>query len=142
MKRLLIVGLALAFVLVGSASIAVATDVNELFPAAGDAYCSATNGCGSLPAGGQTAYMWTAGDYVQSPIFNTGQSSVTSLSYDFMVQDILGGGNNETVGYFINGTEIGSILVPDCNYCGTNMEFSGSFNFSPSPRRGAVINWS
>jgi hypothetical protein len=131
MKRFFVVSLALGFaVLLSSATVAYAGDVNEPFPAAGDAYCSATNGCGTLPAGGMTAYMWTAGDYVQSPIFNTGQLSVDSLRYDFFVNDVLGGGNNETVGYFINGTEIGTITVPDCNFCGQNMEFSGTFNFA------------
>ena len=137
MKKLLVVNLALVLALCfASATLARANDVVEPFPTAGDAYCSFTNGCGNLPAGGQTAYMWTTGDYVQSPIFSTGQGSISSLSYDFMVNDVLGGGNNETVGYFVNGTEIGSITVLDCNYCGTNVEFSGTFSFSPITPQG------
>lgn len=106
------------------------------FPAAGDAYCSATNGCGTLPAGGMTAFMWTAGDYVQSPIFHTGQSFINEVSYDFMVYDDLGGGNNEIVSYFVNGTNVGGIMVPDCNYCGQNMEFSGTFLPGPIFEQG------
>ena len=91
MKKLLVASLSLVFaVCFASATFAHAGDVMEPFPSAGDAYCSATNGCGSLPAGGMTAYMWTAGDYVQSPVFNTGQSSISSLTYDFLVNDVLG----------------------------------------------------
>ncbi len=137
MKKLFVVNLALVLaVCFASAMVANASDVVEPFPAAGDAYCSATNGCGNLPAGGMTAYMWTTGDYVISPIFATGQSSINSLSYDFFVNDVLGGGNNETVGYFVNGTEIGTILVPDCNYCGQDMEFSGTFSFGSIGEQG------
>ncbi|MGB7556308.1 MAG: PEP-CTERM sorting domain-containing protein [Candidatus Korobacteraceae bacterium] len=137
MRKLFVATLALVFaVCLASATIASASDVPEPFPSVGDNYCSATNGCGTLPAGGMTAFMWTTGDYVQSPVFNTGQSSINSLSYDFMVYDVLGGGNNETVGYFVNGTEVGSIVVPDCNYCGQNMEFSGTFSFGSIGEQG------
>jgi hypothetical protein len=137
MKKLFVVSLALVLaVCFASAMIANASDVVEPFPAAGDNFCSATNGCGTLPGGGMTFYMWTTGDYVISPIFNTGQSSINSLSYDFMVNDILGGGNNETVGYFVNGTEIGSITVLDCDYCGDNVEFSGTFSFGSIGEQG------
>jgi hypothetical protein len=137
MKKLFVVSLALVLAACfASATLASASDVVEPFPAAGDAYCSATNGCGNLPAGGMTAYMWTTGDYIQSPIFVTGQSSINSLSYDFFVNDVLGGGNNETVGYFVNGTEIGSITVLDCNYCGQDMEFSGTFTFGSIGEQG------
>lgn len=137
MKKLFVVNLAVLLALcLASAMIASASDVSEPFPAAGDAFCSATNGCGNLPGGGMTFYMWTTGDYVQSPIFSTGQSSINSLSYDFFVNDVLGGGNNETVGYFVNGTEIGSITVLDCNYCGQDMEFSGTFSFGSIAAQG------
>ncbi len=137
MKRYFTITLALVFAFcLASVTMASASDVTEPFPTAGDAFCSATNGCGTLPAGGMTFYMWTAGDYVQSPVFNTGQSSINSLSYNFLVNDVLGGGNNETVGYFVNGTEIGTITVLDCGYCGTNMDFSGTFNFAPISAQG------
>lgn len=137
MKKLFAVSLALVLaVCLGSAMIASASDVVEPFPTAGDNYCSATNGCGTLPPGGMTAYMWTTGDYVISPVFSTGQSSINSLSYNFMVNDVLGGGNNETVGYFVNGTEIGSITVLDCGYCGSNFDFSGTFSFGSIAAQG------
>src|SRR5580704_16571023 len=137
MKKLFAVNLALVLAFCfASAMIANASDVVEPFPTAGDNYCSATNGCGTLPPGGMTAFMWTTGDCVISPIFNTGQSSINSLSYDFMVNDVLGGGNNETVDYFVNGTEIGSITVLDCNFCGQNMEFSGTFSFGSIGEQG------
>jgi len=137
MKKLLVfsLGLVLAAFL-ASATVAFADDVDEAFPTAGDMYCSATNGCGTLPAGGMTGFMWTTGDYVISPIFNTGQPSINSLSYNLDIYDILGGGNNETVAYMVNGVEIGSIFVPDCGYCGQNMNFTGTFNFSSIPAQG------
>jgi len=131
MKKSLVFTLGLVFAFAfTSATLAFADDAPEAFPTAGDMYCSATNGCGTLPAGGQTAYMWTTGDYIISPVFSTGQMSINSLSYDFDINDVLGGGNNETVAYFVNGTEIGTITVNDCNYCGTNVEFTGTFNFA------------
>ncbi len=137
MKKLFFANLALVLaVCCASAVIASASDVTEPFPAAGDDFCSATNGCGTLPAGGMTFYMWTTGDFVKSPVFSTGQGSISSLSYDFMVNDVLGGGNNETVAYFVNGTEIGSITVPDCGFCGQNMEFSGTFSFGSIAAQG------
>lgn len=131
MKRFVVVSLALGLVVfLSGATLAFADDVQEPFPTAGDQFCSATNGCGTIPAGGMTFSMWTTGDYVISPVFNTGQPSINGLSYNFGIWDDLGGGNAETVGYFVNGTEIGSIVVPDCNYCQTVMNFSGTFNFS------------
>ena len=131
MRKFLVLTLGLVFVFAfTSATLAFGDDVDELFPTAGDNYCSATNGCGTLPAGGMTAFMWTAGDYVISPVFDTGQPSINSLSYDFDIYDILGGGNNETVAYKVNGMQIGTITVNDCNYCGNNVEFTGTFNFA------------
>ena len=98
MKKSLIFALGLVFVFaLTSATLAFADDFPEAFPTAGDMFCSATNGCGTLPAGGMTYYMWTAGDYIISPVFSTGQQSINTLSYDFDINDVLGGGNNETV---------------------------------------------
>jgi len=119
-----------------TAGVASADSSTVPFPTAGDSYCSATNGCGTIPSGGQTAYMWTTGDYVISSLFTgTGLNSVTSLSYDFQIYNVLGGGNNETVEFLLNNTLIGTFTVLDCNYCGSNQEFTGTFNFgaiSPS----------
>jgi len=84
MRKFLVLTLGLVFVFAfASATLAFADDVPEAFPTAGDMYCSATNGCGTLPAGGMTGFMWTTGDYIISPIFSTGQQSINSLSDDF-----------------------------------------------------------
>jgi len=101
------------------------------FPTAGDAYCSFTNGCGNIPAGGQTAYMWTAGDYVQSSIFtNTGITSATDVTVNFQFQDFLGGGNTETVYYDVNGIPVAFFTAPDCGYCGNDYTVSGTVDFA------------
>jgi len=137
MKKLLVfsLGLVLAAFL-ASATIAYADDVQEPFPTAGDMYCSATNGCGTLPAGGMTAPMWTTGDYIISALFDTGQPSINSLTYNFDIWDDLGGGNNETVAYWVNGVEVGTVTVNDCNYCGNNVNFNGTFNFASIGAQG------
>src|SRR5450631_4323614 len=78
-------------------------NVNEPFPTAGDAYCSATNGCGTIPAGGQTAFQWTTGDFVLSSIFVLNTTSVTDLTANWSYQDFLGNGNTETWFVTVNG---------------------------------------
>ena len=55
-------------------------NVNVPFPTAGDSYCSATNGCGTIPAGGGTDFQWTAGDFVTSSILVLATNSVTDLT--------------------------------------------------------------
>ena len=100
------------------------------FPTAGDAYCSATNGCGNIPAGGQTAYQWTAGDYVISSIFTIPTTSVTDLTANWTFQDYLGGGNTETWWVYVNGVAVAGAVLPDCNYCGTNGTVTGTVNFA------------
>jgi len=128
-KQLLRLGLLLTVCLL-TAAFAGADDAMVPFPTAGDYYCSATNGCGNLTSGGQTAYMWTQGDYIVSSNFTgTGLGSVTGLSYDFQVLDVIGGGNSETVNIMLNNNVVGNFVVPDCGYCGQAMEFTGSFNF-------------
>ncbi len=80
----------------------------------------------------QSEPLFTAGDFV-TEIFFTGQMSVQSLSYDFLLMNNLGG--NQGASYendlYINNVEVGSFLVADCNYCGTTQEYTGTFNFSP-----------
>lgn len=124
---LLAVVLMLALVCAGAAY---ASSVPEPFPTAGDAYCSFTNGCGNIPPGGQTAFMWTTGDYVQSPIFITGQPFVNSLQYNILYDNVIGGGNSETVDILINNIVVGDFVAPDCNYCGQTYTASGVLNFS------------
>jgi PEP-CTERM motif len=105
-------------------------NVNEPFPTAGDAYCSATNGCGTIPVGGQTAFQWTAGDYVISSIFTLPTTSVTDLTANWNFQDFLGGGNTETWYVYLNGTAVAQAILPDDNYNGDILNVSGTVNFA------------
>ena len=105
-------------------------NVNEPFPTAGDAYCSATNGCGTIPAGGQTAFQWTAGDFVISSIFVLPTSSVTDLTANWSFQDFLGGGNTETWAVFVNNIAVATATLPDDNYNGDILGVSGTVNFA------------
>lgn len=129
-KQWLVLALLSVFCLL-LAGVASASNVPVPFPTAGDYFCSASNGCGNIPAGGQTAFMWTEGDYVISSNFmSTGLPSVTGLSWDFTIQNYLGGGNNETVNILLNNQMVGSFTALDCNYCGNYQEITGSANFS------------
>jgi hypothetical protein len=105
-------------------------NVNEPFPTAGDAYCSATNGCGTIPAGGQTAFQWTAGDYVISSIFTLPTTSVTDLTANWSFQDFLGGGNTETWYVYLNGTAVAQAILPDDSYNGDILTVTGTVNFA------------
>ena len=106
---------------------------NGNFPTAGDAYCSATNGCGTIPAGGATAPMWTAGDWVVSADFlNTGITSATDLSVNTLVTDFLGQ-EDEIVWYLVNGTPVAQADIPGCNFCQITGTISGTVNFADIP---------
>jgi len=106
-----------------------ADDVQVPFPTAGDMFCSATNGCGTLPAGGVTFSMWTAGDYVVSSNFmNTGLDSVSGLSWDFQILNHLDG-FNEVVNIMLNNTVVGNFEAMDSNNCGCMQTIMGSINF-------------
>lgn len=103
---------------------------NVPFPSAGDAYCSFTNGCGTIPGGGQTAYQWTAGDFVQSPIFtNIPTNSVTDLTASWIFQDLLGNGADELWFVYLNNVLVASADLTDCNFCGTYFTVTGTVNF-------------
>lgn len=80
--------------------------------------------------GGQSPGLFTAGDFV-SEVFFTGQSSITGLSYDFFLIDTLGlnPGAEYQTGIYINDVLVGSFFVPDCNSCGSQLEFRGNLNF-------------
>jgi PEP-CTERM motif len=108
------------------------------FPTAGDAYCSATNGCGNIPSGGGTDFQWTAGDFVMSSIFVFANSTgVTGLSANWSFQDFLGGGNTETWFVLINGVAVAATTLPDDNYNGDIGTVTGSITFtSISPVAG------
>lgn len=105
-------------------------NVNEPFPTAGDAYCSATNGCGTIPAGGQTAFQWTTGDFVISSIFVLPTSSVTDLTANWSFQDFLGGGNTETWAVFVNNIAVATATLPDDGYNGDILGVTGTVNFA------------
>ena len=80
--------------------------------------------------GHESAPFFNNGDFL-TEIFFTGQPTVAGLSYDFFLLDNLG--NNPGASYendiYINGTLVGSFHVPDCDYCGEQMEFSGTLTF-------------
>ena len=100
------------------------------FPHAGDAYCSATDGCGTIPAGGQTAFQWTAGDFVISSIFVLPTTSVTDLSANWSFQDFLGNGNTETWFVYVNSVAVAQTTLPDDAYNGDILNVSGTVNFA------------
>jgi PEP-CTERM motif len=101
------------------------------FPTAGDAYCSATNGCGTIPGGGGTDFQWTAGDWVASSIFVFANSTgVTGLSANWSFQDFLGGGNTETWYVYVNGVVVAQTILPDDNYNGDIGTVSGGVTFA------------
>ncbi len=133
MKRLSLWGIASLVVFslyTATAGLARAAVINVPFPTAGDAYCSASNGCGTIPSGGETDYMWTAGDYVISSIFVLPTSSVTGLTASWQYEDFLGGGNTETWFVLINGIAVASAMLPDDNYNGDILSVSGSVTFA------------
>ncbi|MGO9275444.1 MAG: PEP-CTERM sorting domain-containing protein [Terriglobia bacterium] len=108
--------------------------VNVPFPTAGDAYCSATNGCGTIPSGGETAFQYTAGDYVVSSIFVLPTASVDDLTANWQFQDFLGNYNGtpttETWFVYVNGVAVAAAVLPDDNYNGDIGTVSGTINFA------------
>jgi hypothetical protein len=111
------------------ALVASAAVVNEPFPTAGDAYCG-SNQCGTIPSGGQTDYMWTAGNYVLSSVFVLPTDSVTDLTANWTYWSVLGGGGTETWDVYLNNVNVGSVLLADCGYCESDQTVTGAFNFS------------
>ena len=124
-----VIGLAVSASLGSIVSLADAADVIVDFPSSNTSYFSATNGSGTIPSGGQSAYMWTKGDYVTQALPPIALSSVDSLSVDFQYQNILGYGATETVEYFINGTPIGSFTAPDTNFSESDLTITDTLNF-------------
>ena len=115
---------------ISPATPATLVNANVPFPTAGDAYCSFTNGCGTIPAGGGTAFQWTAGDYVISSVFALPTSSVTDLTANWNFQDFLGGGNTETWYVYINSVLVAQAVLPDDAYNGDILNVSGTVNFA------------
>jgi len=120
----------LAAFCIASTCVALGVTIVENFPTAGDAYTSATNGNGTIPSGGQTAYQWTTGDSVTSAIFtDVPSSSVIGLTENRTYQDYLGGGNAETWDILVNGVTVGSETLPDCGYCGSDLTLANTISF-------------
>ncbi len=87
-------------------------------------------GCGTIPVGGQTAFQWTAGDYVISSIFTLPTTSVTDLTANWNFQDYLGGGNTETWYVYVNGVAVAQAILPDDSYNGDILNVSGTVTFA------------
>lgn len=119
----------LQVVLQGAGASPADTTVDVPFPTAGDSYCAAVNGCGTIPAGGQTTYMWTAGDWVESAIFTLPTNSVTDLTANWTFQDYLGDGNTETWDVLVNDVLVAIAILPDCDFCGSYYTVTGTVTF-------------
>jgi hypothetical protein len=100
------------------------------FPTAGNSFCSATDGCGTIPVGGQTEFQWTAGDYVLSSILTVPTTSVTDLSANWTFQNFLGNGNDGTWYVYLNGVAVAQTTLPDCSYCGDTQTVTGTVDFA------------
>ena len=100
------------------------------FPGTGTTYTSFANGSGSIPSGGESAALFTAGDNVEQSFSGTGLASVNSLDVSFDVNDFLDGASEDVL-ISINGTNVGSFSVPDSAGSGGLLTFSGSLFFSP-----------
>jgi hypothetical protein len=132
---LLVVGMASASsvslqAISGKHGLAGSTVSNVPFPTAGDAYCSLTNGCGTIPSGGQTDFLFDAGDFVISSIFVLPTTSVTDLTANWNFQDFLGGGNTETWFAYVNGIAVAHATLPDDSFNGDILNVSGTVNFA------------
>ena len=133
MNRLAVWLGALAFSLIGAVCAQAGVIASGTFPEVGDLYHSATNGDGSFTAGGQSAYMWTTGDYVASNGYTLppGSYLATSLSNTFQINNVLGNGNSLLVDAYLDGNLIGSWTATDCGYCGTIETIVFNTNFAP-----------
>lgn len=121
---------ALCCVAAGAASASLVTTTVP-FPTAGDSYFAANDGgAGTIPAAGQTGFMWAAGDNVVSSIFVLPTTSVVGLSANWTFQDFLGGGNTESWFVLVNGVSVASFTAPDDAYNGDLLTVSGSVSFA------------
>jgi hypothetical protein len=106
------------------------TVVNVPFPTAGDAFCG-SNTCGNIPAGGQTDFMFTAGDFVVSSVFTLPTNSVTDLTASWTYQNFLALGVVETFDVTVNGVLVATAgLTSDCNECGDFLTVNGTVTFA------------
>jgi hypothetical protein len=105
--------------------------VTAPFPSVGDSYCSNTEGCGTIPANGHGAFMWTAGDYVISPVFTLPSDSVVGLTANWNFLNFMGPGSGETVTIYLNGVNVGSAVLTECDFCASVFTITGTLGFQP-----------
>jgi PEP-CTERM motif len=121
-----------AMLMFGTLAVANAANVTVGFPSSGTSYSSATNGTGFIPSGGQSAWMWTAGDSISQTFSGTGLSSVSSLSAvgnTFKIDDYLNG-STESVYLYINGIAVGNFTAPDMSGNETVLSVTGGVSFA------------
>ena len=88
------------------------------FPREGSSYFSATNGAGVLAAGGQSAYTWTTGDYIEDSFAGTGLASANYASGSFQIENVLGGDPGDLlVDVIVNGVTFGQFGIAACGFC-------------------------
>lgn len=130
----------LAFIMGGAlaltAGAAAEASVTVNFPEAGTVYVSATNGSGTIPAGGQSAYMWTTGDHVVDFYAATGLASATSLSATFTIQNYLS--VDQFFDVLVNGVDVGAYDVAPDGGSGAyqTLSFSKTFATIAGPNYG------
>ena len=98
------------------------------FPTAGDAYVSATDGSGTIPAGGQTEPQWTTGDSVLSSIFTLPTTSVTDLTANWSAVNSLNG-STETWFVYVNGVSVAETTLPDNGGSTDTLTVAGTVDF-------------
>ena len=99
------------------------------YPSSSTSYDSATNGSGTIPSGGQSAYMWTAGDNISQTFTGTGLASVNAFNDSFQIQNFLF--ENETVDVSINSVVIGSFTALSDGGSGADQTVNFSSSFAP-----------
>jgi hypothetical protein len=117
-------------------SLANADSVTLNFPSSSTSYFSADAGSGTIPPGGQSADLNTAGDNI-SETFALGFTAVNGLTANWSFEDSLNG-YTETYFVDINSIPVASLTLPDVS--GSSMDGSamGTVSFSDiSPISGA-----
>jgi hypothetical protein len=120
----------LALTLISTATQAATQTV--AFPAAGDPYVSLAGGSGVLGSGGETGFMYNAGDYVEGS-FTPTIPSVDDVTISVPIENYLGDGSSEQVELTINGVDVGSFTATDDGYGGDTQVLGFSTSFAPIP---------
>jgi len=72
---------------------------------------------------------WATGDYFAQNVTGSGLSSVSGITLNVTINDDLA--QNLSIAVQINGTGVGTLQTPACNYCGTDVVYTDSFSFGP-----------